>query len=57
MQDFIHTENMILVDSKSRIRGYYDGTSNTDMERLEDEIRILLLEEKDAADKLQSASK
>ena len=44
-QDFIHTENMILVDSKRRIRGYYDGTSSKDMERLEDEIRILLKEE------------
>ncbi len=44
-QDFIHTENMILVDSKRRLRGYYDGTSSKDMERLEDEIRILLVEE------------
>lgn len=48
VQDFIHTENMILVDSKSRIRGYYDGTSTADMERLEDEIRILLKEENSA---------
>lgn len=50
VQDFIHTENMILVDSKSRIRGYYDGTSTADMERLEDEIRILLKEENSAKD-------
>ena len=44
-QDFIHTENFILVDTKRRIRGYYDGTSQEDMKRLADEIEILLLEE------------
>ncbi len=50
-QDFIHTENMILVDSKRRIRGYYDGTSNKDMERLSDEIKILLEEGKKSREK------
>jgi len=45
VQDFIHTENFILVDTRKRIRGYYDGTSEKDMERLADEIRILLAEE------------
>lgn len=50
VQDFIHTENFVLVDSKKRIRGYYDGTSPQDMKRLSDEIRILLAEEaKDAS--------
>jgi len=44
VQDFIHTENFILVDTKRRIRGYYDGTSDNDMRRLADEIRILLRE-------------
>ncbi len=44
VQDFIHTENFILVDTKKRIRGYYDGTSPTDMERLAEEIEILLAE-------------
>ncbi|MDP3312821.1 SCO family protein [Lutibacter sp.] len=44
LQDFIHTENFILVDKKKRIRGYYDGTDNEDMARLRDDI-ILLLEE------------
>ncbi len=43
-QDFIHTENFILVDPERRIRGYYDGTSPKDMERLADEIEILLQE-------------
>jgi protein SCO1/2 len=26
LQDFIHTEQFVLVDKKKRIRGYYDGT-------------------------------
>lgn len=46
-QDFIHTENFILVDTERRLRGFYDGTSEKDMERLADEIRILLAEEFD----------
>lgn len=45
-QDFIHTENMILIDTQRRIRGYYDGTSDKDMERLSEDIGVLLKEEK-----------
>lgn len=41
LQDFIHTENFVLVDKKRRIRGYYDGTSVEDMERLIADIYIL----------------
>lgn len=44
-QDFIHTENFILVDTDRRLRGFYDGTSETDMQRLAEEIEILLEEE------------
>ena len=40
--DFIHTENVILVDEKKRIRGFYDGTSDLDMDRLIGDIQILL---------------
>lgn len=43
-QDFIHTENFILVDPKNRIRGFYDGTSSDDMVRLKSEIKLLLRE-------------
>ena len=25
-QDFVHTENMVLVDTLGRLRGFYDGT-------------------------------
>jgi len=41
IQDFIHTENFILVDKKRRIRGFYDGTNNEDMERLILDIKLL----------------
>lgn len=40
-QDFIHTENFILVDPKKRIRGYYDGTEQEDVLRLIEDIKIL----------------
>tara|TARA_Y100000385_G_C12889078_1_gene549153 strand:+ start:185 stop:853 length:669 start_codon:yes stop_codon:yes gene_type:complete len=43
-RDFIHTENFMLMDKKQRIRGYYDGTSSEDMERLKEDIEILRLE-------------
>jgi len=39
--DFIHTENFILIDKKKRIRGFYDGTSPEDVDRLIEEIKIL----------------
>lgn len=44
VQDFIHTENFILVDPQRRIRGFYDGTSDLDIERLEEDIKLLLEE-------------
>ena len=41
LQDFIHTENFVLVDKKRQIRGFYDGTDNEDIQRLIDDIKIL----------------
>lgn len=41
VNDFIHTENFILVDQKKRIRGFYDGTSETDVNRLIADIKKL----------------
>lgn len=32
--DFVHTENFVLVDPQRRIRGFYDGTSAKDVDRL-----------------------
>lgn len=44
-QDFIHTEQFVLVDKKKQIRGFYDGTDPTEMERIIKDIEILKLEE------------
>jgi protein SCO1/2 len=44
LSDFIHTENFILVDKQKRIRGFYDGTSKEDVDRLIKEISYLLKE-------------
>ncbi|MGA9269571.1 MAG: SCO family protein [Lutimonas sp.] len=40
-QDFIHTEQFILVDQKGQIRGFYDGTEKEEMQRIIDDIAIL----------------
>jgi len=42
--DFIHTENFVLVDKEKRIRGYYDGTKSEEIDRLIYEIDILIRE-------------
>ena len=47
LQDFVHTENFVLVDKKRQIRGYYDGTDDEDIQRLILDIRILQSEFKD----------
>ena len=44
--DFVHTENFVLVDRQRRIRGFYDGTSTVDVDRLIGDIAKLLKEEK-----------
>jgi protein SCO1/2 len=43
--DFIHTEQFILVDKKRRIRGYYDGTNDQEMKKLKEDIVFLKEEE------------
>ena len=42
--DFIHTNNFVLVDTKGRIRGYYDGTSSKEVNQLIHDIKHLLEE-------------
>ena len=42
MQDFIHTPNFILVDKKRQIRGVYNGTEDEEINRLMDDLRILI---------------
>ena len=39
--DFIHTEQFVLVDKERRIRGYYDGTEKEDIEKLKKDIALL----------------
>ncbi|PQJ77378.1 SCO family protein [Polaribacter glomeratus] len=39
--DFIHTEQFVLVDKERRIRGYYDGTEKNDMEKLKKDVALL----------------
>ena len=43
-QDFIHTEQFVLIDKKKRIRGFYDGTDQKGMENIKKDIVILLQE-------------
>ncbi len=40
-QDFIHTEQFILIDKKGQIRGFYDGTDKNELERIYKDIDIL----------------
>ena len=42
MYDMVHTENFILVDSKKRVRGFYDGTNKDEVEQLIEDIHWLL---------------
>ena len=39
--DMIHTENFMLIDKKKQIRGFYDGTLDSEITRLLDDIEIL----------------
>lgn len=41
---FIHTENLVLIDHRGRLRGYYDGTSEDQTDLLIDHIKLLLQE-------------
>jgi protein SCO1/2 len=42
--DFIHTQNFALVDKERHLRGFYDGTDSTDMNRMIKDIEMLLNE-------------
>jgi len=41
LYDMVHTENFVLVDSKKRVRGFYDGTKKEDIQRLIADINWL----------------
>ncbi|MBJ2174959.1 SCO family protein [Aureibaculum sp. A20] len=40
-QDFIHTEQFILIDKKRQIRGFYDGTNKEDIQQIIKDIQLL----------------
>ncbi len=46
LYDMVHTENFILVDTKRRVRGFYDGTKTEDIKRLIEDINWLSENEK-----------
>ena len=39
--DFIHTEQFVLIDKERRIRGFYDGTEKEDMKKIKKDLIIL----------------
>jgi len=43
--DMVHTENFVLVDTKKRVRGFYDGTKKEDIQRLIEDINFLVNQE------------
>lgn len=43
-EDFVHTQNFALVDKSQHIRGYYDGTDSLEINKLIEDISILLKE-------------
>jgi protein SCO1/2 len=49
--DFIYSSKLILLDPAHHIRGYYDGTSVTELERLANELKVQISEELRKKDK------
>jgi protein SCO1 len=45
LYDMVHTENFVLVDTKRRVRGFYDGTKKEEIQRLIEDINWILNEE------------
>jgi len=45
-EDFVHTQNFVLVDKYRQIRGYYDGTDSLEMGKLLKDIDLLRAEYK-----------
>ena len=41
-QDFVHTENVVLVDEQGRLRGFYDGTDQKAMSQLFSDLTFLV---------------
>jgi protein SCO1/2 len=41
VDDFVHSEQVVLVDQESHIRGFYDGTELTEVNKLIEDIKVL----------------
>jgi protein SCO1/2 len=41
---FLHTESMLLIDKKGRIRGIYNATDTAEIKRIGEDINLLLIE-------------
>jgi protein SCO1/2 len=46
LYDMVHTENFVLVDTKKRVRGFYDGTKKEEITRLIEDIEWLCEDKK-----------
>ena len=44
LYDMVHTENFVLVDTKRRVRGFYDGTNPEEIKRLIADINWLSIQ-------------
>ena len=40
-KDFLHTENLVLIDKEKRLRGFYDGTDYDQIDKLKEDIAQL----------------
>jgi protein SCO1/2 len=49
--DFIYSDKLVLIDQDKHIRGYYSGANTNDVNRLNDEIKVLIAEELRKVDK------
>ncbi len=45
VNDFLHTENILLIDQHKRIRGVYKGTAQNEVLNMIADIKLLQLEE------------
>jgi len=43
--NFVYSDKVVLIDESHHIRGYYSGTSDDDMNRLDNEIKVQIAEE------------
>jgi protein SCO1/2 len=50
--DFVHTTRFVLLDKNFNVRGYYDGTDSTSLDKLSKDIGILMLASDDNPEEL-----